>query len=441
MFNVTIPSFHCPEIQYAIEILFEEFLGLKISFLYSPDPKSDFVLDSKDMQTVIIKNKFFSRFNFESEYINKTALPKSIKYWTDSSLNLEKLPVLYGENKITADQNQYTLHADLIASTYFMLSRWEETVDDQKDEHGRSAGKNTVAYKYEFLHRPIVNEYADLVWKVLTLAGFEGKRKNHNYTAVITHDIDQPFQWPSWKINIKHLAGDLLKRRDFNMFVSDIKSLYRTTILGKKDPFDHHDYLISLANEHGYKANFNLIISSQSKYDQSLPVSDPRLAALINKIESNGHIIGYHPGYNVYKDEMLFKKELNQLQSIVSQKIVSGRQHYLRFSVPDTWRIWDAAGLEWESSMGYSDLPGFRCGTCYPYSVFDCIERKKLKLKEKPLILMDATLVHYLKSADMPSMHLLKEECKKHGGEWLTIFHNDLVNHPILKDFPSLILK
>lgn len=439
--NVTIPSFHSPEIQYTFEILLEEFLGLNISFTYSTDAKSDFILESDGMSKLTIKNHFFSKFLIENSYLSKSAFPKNVTYWTDPALGVVKLPILYGESKIAEDQNQYVLHADLISSSYFMLSRWEETADDQKDEHGRSTGKNAIAYKYDFLHRPIVNEYADLLWKVLTLAGFNGNRKKHTYTSVITHDIDQPYQWPSWYINIKHLAGDLIKRRSFNRFAGNVKTLYQTGIQRKKDPFDNHDYLISLANNHGYQAHFNFIISTQSRYDLSLPVSDPRLKSLIHKIESNGHIIGYHPGYNVFTDEMIFKKELDQLQAIVSQKITSGRQHYLRFKVPDTWKIWDAAGMQWESSMGYSDLPGFRCGTCYSYSVFDCIERKKLKLKEKPLILMDATLVHYLKSADMPVLHSLKAECKKHGGEFMTILHNDLVNHPILKDFPSLILK
>ena len=439
--NVTLPSFHSPEIQYTFDILLEEFLGLNISYSYSSNPKSDFIIESDGAQTVIIKNQFFSKFNIENAYIHKSSFPKGIPYWTDSTLGLINLPVLYGETKMVENQNQYILHADIIASSFFMLARWEETVDDQKDEHNRSTGKNSIAYKYEFLHRPVVNEYADLLWKVLTLAGYKGTRKKHHYTSVITHDVDQPYQWPSWKTNIKHLAGDLLKRKNFKMFASDVKSLYHTAVLGQKDPFDNHEYLISLANDHGYQAHFNFIISARSRYDQSLSISDPRLKSLINRIETNGHIIGYHPGYTVFTDELLFKRDLDQLQSMVSQKIVSGRQHYLRFSVPNTWKIWEAAGMEWESSMGYSDLPGFRCGTCYAYPVYDCIERKKLKLREKPLIVMDATLVHYLKSVELTGLNALKEECKKHGGEWLTIWHNDLVGHPLLKDFHSLILK
>ena len=91
--------------------------------------------------------------------------------------------------------------------------------------------------------------------------------------------------------------------------------------------------------------------------------------------------------------------------------------------------------------MGYSDLPGFRCGTCYTYTVFDCKQRKKLAVKEKPLILMDASIVYYQKEIKMDALLHLKAQCKKHHGEWVTIWHNDLVTHPLLRDFETLILE
>ena len=45
--------------------------------------------------------------------------------------------------------------------------------------------------------------------------------------------------------------------------------------------------------------------------------------------------------------------------------------------------------MEWESSLGFPEKEGFRCGTCFEYSVFNIHKRKKLILKEKPLIVMD----------------------------------------------------
>ena len=51
--------------------------------------------------------------------------------------------------------------------------------------------------------------------------------------------------------------------------------------------------------------------------------------------------------------------------------------------------------MEWDSSLVYFDKIGFRCGVCYPFTVFDILERKHLQLKELPLLAMDCTLFHY----------------------------------------------
>lgn len=65
-------------------------------------------------------------------------------------------------------------------------------------------------------------------------------------------------------------------------------------------------------------------------------------------------------------------------------------------------------------------------------------KQEKMKVKEKPLILMDATLIYYQRNWDAGDLLQLKNECKKHGGEWVTIVHNDLVKHPALKGLEEL---
>lgn len=438
MLSIHIPEAWATEIQYTFSILLEEFLGQHC--IYAMHRDDDFKISFTGGKTIYIKNEFFRHYKESKGYIQKKSLPDKCLTWSDHDLHIQDLPVLYGKPGLKETDDSYIILADLNASAYFLLSRWEEVIDDRRDEHKRSQGIHSMAFKYHFLQRPIVNEYVDLLWTVLTKAGYNGTRKKHNYKYVITHDMDQPYQWPDWYTGIKHLGGDILKRRDLTMAKNNLNSFYKTMALGAVDPFDHHQYLLDVAEKNGYQAHFNFIISRKSKYDQALSIDDPRLKSLIDRIESAGHIIGYHPGYHVYINQQRFNAELALLQGLVKQDIISGRQHFLRFKISDTWRLWDQAGMQWESSMGYSDIPGFRCGTCYTYTVFDCIERKKLKVKEKPLILMDATLVYYQKSWNPHSLYALKNECKKHGGEWVSIWHNDLVKNELIKDFESLIL-
>ncbi len=439
MIQIQIPKKFCSEIQYTFEILLGEFLGIPHTFNIS-DIGHNFLLRMESGKNLTIFNSFFCNYTEPHGYMTPQALPSIPINWTDSTLELAQLPVLFGNPIVQINDLEINLEADIIASSYFMLSRWEEIIDDHRDQHDRSTASQSIAFKFNFLHRPIVNEYADLLWLLLLKAGYVGKRKKHEYQYVVTHDMDQPYQWPDWKTSFKHLAGDLMVRKDLTMFTQDLSSLYKTKIQGTQDPFDRHQYLLDLADRQGYKAYFNLIVSRRSKYDFSLSIKDPRLKSIIQTIESNGHTIGYHPGYAVHLDAKIFQGELDQLQSLVQQKISTGRQHYLRFKVPYTWRLWDHAGMEWESSMGYTQMPGFRCGTCYTYTVFDSLERKKLKIKEKPLLLMDATLVYYLKDWNRTELYAMKLSCKKHGGEWVTILHNDLVQHERLNDFEDLIL-
>ncbi|MBL0113298.1 MAG: hypothetical protein IPP42_21680 [Saprospiraceae bacterium] len=434
---ITIPSSFSPEIQYTFEILMQEFLGIDIKFIISPTAK-DYILSADDMKSVKITNHFFSQITESAGYFKSGYLPRAIQYWSDATLTIQDLPVLYGLPRLEETNEGYILQADIISSSYFMLSRWEEVIDTQLDIHLRVQGKNSIANKYNFLHRPIVNEYADLLWTLLVKSGYRGQRKLHQYQAFATHDVDQPYQWPDWHTSLKHLGGDLLKRKDISLATTHIKSLYATKVKGKSDPFDQHQYLLDLAYKYQHQACFNFIVSNRSKFDQSLSSSDPRLKAMIDSIETAGHLIGYHPGYEVYLDQKIFNEELATLQLLVKQKIMAGRQHYLRFKVPDTWRLWDQASMEWESTLGYADIPGFRCGTCYTYTVFDCKAGKKMKVKEKPLILMDATLIYYQRNWDAGDLLQLKNECKKHGGEWVTLVHNDLVKHPALKELEEL---
>jgi hypothetical protein len=438
MLSIHIPESFATEIQYTFSILLEEFLGQHCT--YALHREADFKISFTGGKPVYIKNEFFRHYKESKGYIHKKSLPRTSSNWSDPDLNILDLPVLYGKAGLKETEDAFYIQVDVIASAFFLLSRWEEVIDDHRDEHKRSQGIHSVAFKHRFLKRPVVNEYTDLLWTILMKAGYKGTRKKHNYSFVITHDIDQAYQWPDWYTGMKHLGGDMLKRRDFTLAKRNLTSFYRTMTSGAEDPFDHHQYLLDLAEKNGYQAHFNFIVSRKSKYDQALAVDDPRLKALIDKIESAGHIIGYHPGYNVYANQQRFNAELAILQGLVKQDIISGRQHYLRFKIADTWQLWDRAGMQWDSSMGYSDIPGFRCGTCYTYTVFDCIARKKLNVKEKPLILMDATLVYYQKAWNPDELYALKNECKKHGGEWVSIWHNDLVKNELLKDFESLIL-
>jgi len=77
-------------------------------------------------------------------------------------------------------------------------------------------------------------------------------------------------------------------------------------------------------------------------------------------------------------------------------------------------------------TKGY--IIGFRCGVCYEYSVFDILNRKRLNLKEKPLIVMEGSFVTYQPNTTPKEMENkiknLISEVKKYNGEFVYLWHN-----------------
>ncbi len=86
--------------------------------------------------------------------------------------------------------------------------------------------------------------------------------------------------------------------------------------------------------------------------------------------------------------------------------------------------------MKWDSTCSYADKEGFRCGICYEFSVFNILTRKKLQLKEKPLIVMECSVIEdiymglgYSEKA-FEVMQDLKQKCFKYNGNFSLLWHN-----------------
>ncbi|UTY23924.1 hypothetical protein [Treponema denticola] len=165
------------------------------------------------------------------------------------------------------------------------------------------------------------------------------------------------------------------------------------------------------------------------------PVTLPEMTSLLRGIDKHGHEIGIHGFYGTYLDKKAFNDDIRLLQNTcdslgIEQRIGGGRQHYLQWQNPDTFNVWESAGMEYDSTLSFADMPGFRCGSCYEYSVYDCVKRKKLKLKEHPLIAMECSIIaeRYmnlgLTDQALEVFKQLKAKCRFYKGNFVLLFHN-----------------
>jgi|TARA_R110000737_G_C14599507_1_gene488858 hypothetical protein len=413
-----IPSHSFEEISYTLNCLLGEFLGLE--FEVFKKEITDTVIRS-DKGALTINNHFFKEgvepINFDLSF-----LPSKVSDdFLDFNGNQFPLLTLYGNRKIDKKGEEIILDSDIIASTFFMLSRWEEFVNPERDAHNRFPAKSSIAFKLGFLDRPVVNEYVELLWSLLETIGCSQERKIRKYKLVPTHDVDRPFLFTSWTQNIR-LFGGFIKR----LHLTELVDFCKYAISGI-DPWDTHDLFMDLSEKANVKSYFFFLPKGKNRHDGRYDLNDPKVKLLYKKIRERGHHIGYHPSYNAYNDIDLFRKEKKELENAIDSKVEFGRQHYLRFAAPVTWQIWDKCEMNWDSTMSYADCSGFRCGVCYPFPVFDIEKRKQLNLLERPLVVMEGSLIGYeklsLEDAKI-KVDRLKDQVKKYNGEFIFLYHN-----------------
>lgn len=427
MLNIKISPRNFQEKSYIISILFEEILGVDYK-LEAIDNQENYII-TFDNKKLVIEDHFFKNFSDDLSYLSKSNVPQSISYGKNSFTSEKDIPIIFGHDKVSNEvSNSVTCGIDIFSSAFFLLSRWEEHVSSDKDKFERFSAKASLLGKEDLLHRPLVNEYVEMIWNILKYMGYGHDRKISEYEFVATHDIDQPIRLVNLKMLAKSVMKNLTLYKTIFGAVSDLLVYAINKITPKYDVGNSYDFLIQCSDEMGIKSIFNFQNSKKTEYDWGYSNTSDFMQNVFNKIKSSGHIIGFHPSFYSFNNPDIWKKEYENLCEVTRTQIKMGRQHFLRFTNPTTWQIWDDNNMEYDFTLGFPQKEGFRCGTCSSYSVYNILTRKKLKLKESPLTLMDVTLMRYQKGISNEEFinrtKNLIDTVKKYNGKFVFLWHN-----------------
>ncbi len=422
--KIQIPNNNIPERKYILDVFFIEFLGVEYQFEEAEIESSKIFFNDKVIE---FKDAFFNQFTQPLDYLKEENIPKTISFAENQFTKEENIPVFYGDTEIDISNNYIYCGIDIFASSFFMLTRWEEHVISEKDNHSRVSDESQLSVKHNFNERPVVNEYVEMLRNMFSFLGYEIENK-HQYKIKITHDIDFFARYDRLSKVIKAIGGDIFKRRSFKKAINTFKVYSQIKNGIEKDPYDTFDYLMDLSESIGEKSYFYFIPALLGEEDAQYNINDEAVVNAIRKIKVRGHIIGVHGTYRSYKDITLFREELNRLPEEI--KIHEGRQHFLRFENPTTWQIYEDNEISIDSTMGFINHVGFRTGTCFEYSVFNILTRKKLKLKEQSLVVMEQALLKKLpdKNDFLEKFISLKDTVKEYKGTFVFLWHNNNFN-------------
>lgn len=444
MLRIVLPNSYISERTYILNVILKCFWDFDYEIECDAGIKSTFIYCENGC--VEIPDVFLG--GSEGKWLTKESLPHVPLDVIDISfdgLDIKQIPVIFGR---TNDDGQYIkmedrkayLGVDIFGSAFFMLTRYEEIVIKKRDGYDRFPVEESLAYKENFLTRPIINEYTEILWKLLKHVSPDIQRKEKIYRVIPTHDIDKPFGmvYDSPVQILRHFASDLIVTKSLKQTCKRFRDLCRmilakdSYIEEKKETFK---FILQQSCKHNLKDVFFFMNTKASWRDGNYTVDEPEVLDLIKELVHEGHFIGLHPSFVSYADKCEICSETMEINKILGKAgckgIVGARQHYLKWKNPDTWQFYENAGIPFDSTMTYAGHVGFRAGICYPYPVFNLMTRKGLNLIERPLIVMDGSLYDYMKLSHDEALLKIKEladECKKYNGEFILLWHNTMLD-------------
>ena len=429
-------------LNYIVKDRFSNDISLNISYKKN---KNYWILSKDD-------NNFSIEFPiFENLYLNGMKNNMDNYLWEFNYYNYSSITnnlVCPGFNQNCKDFNMIkeTLNSiifsyDVIGLIYWMLARCEEVNFDLdlSDSFNRFPAELSHGYKHNYLDRPIVDEWINFLRFILKNKIPEINLKPVLSKLNITHDVDVPSRF-AFCSNIQFLrliASLTIKHRQFReVFFAFYIRLCSKFKLVKFDSNNSFEWLMDVSEEYDLKSKFYFIAGGNSYFDADYSFQDKPIRKLLKLISQREHYLGIHPSFESYlsyeqikKEFMNFNLTLDELR--IKNKISSNRMHYLKWSWPSTAIFLDQLGIKEDSTLGFSTIPGFRCGTSYSYKMFDPLNKKVLNLIQTPLLVMD-TAVLFRSQKDFQYEDNIIDNIKKlylhtkyNGGKFTLNWHND----------------
>jgi hypothetical protein len=446
---IKYPSHFNSEFLHSLNVVLKEFLGLKYITEEGDFNNIEFSLHGSQSNLTLDASFFNSSVN---NWLDEQSMPSlPLKYWVPSNDGLmsklcqPSIPVIFGSPGIDKKGNNWHLNIDIFGSIFFMISRYEEGISSIRDNHNRFPAHASISAKSNFLERPIVDEYVEIIWSCIHALWPTLDRKKRVFKKFITCDVDLPFDPLRLSLfkTLKRSASDIIKRKSIKLAAQKWR-FYFASKFNIKQPDecrDMVDWIMAINEKLGNKVAFYFITESTSNFDLKYNFDSKNMRMLFKEIYDRGHEIGLHPGYECYKNKSNFKNSVSTLKKILKEECIDqaqlgGRMHYLRWDSTKTPSLWDSHGFHYDSTLSYAEVSGFRCGTSHEFTMFDLKNRSSFKLKQRPLINMECTIISdgyeglgYSEEA-FERFRNFSDLCKKYDGNYTLLWHNTSLGKP-----------
>ncbi len=372
----------------------------------------------------------FLQYNEGKINYSSTRLSQS-EYWIkphsllfEQSINKQSIDCFELNGKKAFLKTEGDFPFDIFAASFYLLSRYEEYLPYEKDMYGRYAYTNSLAHKEGFLSQPLVNHW--LKWWAASLQQKFSLLKIITPTFLFLPSYDIDIAWSYRHKSVGKKVGGLLRSLVLFRF-KELKERINVLRGKQRDPFDTYGWLHQQHEKHGLRPYYFFpVAEKKGKYDKNISPTQKALQELIQD-HAIRYPIGLHPSWISSDETSLLTKEKNTLAAITGSPVAASRQHYIRFTLPITFRLLLQEGIRFDFSMGYGSINGFRASIATPFYWYDLEKESSTDLLLFPFCFMDANSFYEQKQTAAQALQELNvyyQEVKSVNGMLITIWHN-----------------
>lgn len=218
----------------------------------------------------------------------------------------------------------------------------------------------------------------------------------------LTHDVD--YVRSTLPMRIKRFIRCVIGNDDRGTSLSRaIKYLFSPSV-----EFDTFEEYAALESDAGVQSVYFVHARREHKprsfmqwlIDPGYNLNDPVIQKLLKALRGQPDRLGIHPGSRTWNNSAGILDERELLEDKATMPVRMVRQHWLKFSVVQTWKIQSLAGLSLDMTLGFNDRPGFRNSSALRFNPWDHENHAAVDIDAVPLVMMDAQFYEDRKLSD-----------------------------------------
>lgn len=400
-----------PRVEYAFDLIFHTILGIEVSYT---------IREQEYLKSTL------PRINYSKTNLDSGLFLKSHSLLTEKTITVHEIEIVeYRDMQLFFPSSPDSfLPFDPFACAFYIVSRYEEYLSENTDEHERFTDSENILVRHNLHHKPIVDRMAYWVADQLKAQFPEFKVPSRSFQFVTSIDIDNAW---AFKNKSPMISFGAILKAIVNGRWEELRQRFVVFIGLRKDPYDTYKYILETYKGLLNHILFFILVGNRDQFDRNVSFKNKRFRQLISNLASVCEV-GIHPSYASNSKPWLFDTEKQRLEDIILKPVTKSRQHFLKLKLPQTYQQLIKLGIVEDYTMGFASLAGFRAGICTPFYFFDLSRNRRTDLVIQPFQVMDVTLKNYLQMDPDEAWQLIERlmnEVKEVNGTFISLWHNE----------------